>query len=481
MGKFSARILSNDELAFMKEKMEELLSKKGVVISHAEVLERVKEAGAEVDGTQVRFPKAIIDKALESVPREFTLAGVNPKYDMKFPHPDGLFYTRANTGGMYYLSEDNEYRNITIKDVTEWTKLVNTLEHVDFTCLPSTSGKEVPGETIDIHTLRNVLEHTEKHVWVQPYEGENVKYLIEMAQAFMGGEKELRERPIISLIACSTPSFEYKDMDMEIILQGSLNGVPLQPCSLPAAGANSPITWQGTALMASAEVMAMIIVSQLIAPGTPAVATPLPFAMDMLTTNTVQSPIEVTMARLAAIQLFQDGYGIPAHSYGTGSDSCILDAQNFVERTSLIQALAMSGTSVLGGAGQLEVAKTLSPLQLIIDNDIFGMAKKLVKGFEINEEILGFEELMGISHGQSFITLDHTFKYFKDTFRPQTFNRDSKQVWENKGAKDTIERAKEIFDNFKKNYEPVLVPSEKLEAMDKVVEKADKALAKSRK
>ena len=480
MTRLNIKILSNNEVEFMKNKLVELLSKKGVVISHPEVLKRIKEAGAEVDGTSVRFPKAIIEQALKSVPKEFTLAGIDPKHDLKFPQPDGIFYTRTNTGGMTYLSADNDYRNITLEDVKEWVRLVNCLDNINFVCLPSTTPKEVPGETIDIHTLRVVLENSKKHIWCQPYEGENVKYLIEMAQAFVGGKEKLKERPIISLIACSTPSFEYKDMDMEIILQGCLNGIPIQPCSLPAAGANSPITLQGTALMACAEVMAMIIVAQLITPGTPVIATPLLFAMDMLTTCTIQSPIEVTMGRVAAVQIFQDGYGIPAHSYGTGTDSCILDSQNFIERTSLAEMMALSGAAILGGAGQLEVAKTISPIQLIIDNDIFGMAKKLVKGFEINDETLGYQELMDISHSQSFITLDHTFRHFKDAYRPETFNRDSKTVWESKGAKDTIARAKEIFGNIKKEYKPFSIAEDKLSAINEVLEKADKILVKKK-
>lgn len=478
MAFLNCKILNAEELAIMKERLEELLSKKGFKISHTGVLKILKDAGAEVSDNHVRFPKSVIDEALKNVPKEFTLAGIDPANDLKFPHPEGLFYTRTNTGGMNYLTVEGECHNITLKEVVEWTRLVSYLDSIDFTCLPSTSEKDVPGETIDIHTLRAVLENSTKHIWVQPYEGENVKFLIELAQAFVGGEEELRKRPIISMITCSTPSFEFKDMDMEALFQSCKNGVPVQPCSLPAAGANAPVTLQGTALMASAEVMAQIIIAQIISPGLPVIATPLLFSMDMLTTCTVQSPIEVTLGRLAAMQLFEEGYGIPAHSYGTGTDSCILDSQNFIERTSLTHMMALCGASVLGGAGQLDVAKTISPIQLIIDNDIFEMTRRLKKGFVINDDTLGYKELMEIAEGESFITLDHTFRHFKDTVRLKTFNRDSKTVWENKGAKDSIAMAKEVFEQFKKEFVPREVAKEVLAAMDEVVIKADKKLVK---
>lgn len=473
----NAKILSANEVAFMKEKVETLLSTKGVKIDHPTVMKLLKEAGAQVDDSgTVKFPKAVIDQALKSVPKEFTLAAPDPQYDLKFPHPDGNFYTRTCTGGMNYLNENGDYHNITIEEVADWIKLINSLDNIDFCALPSTSGKSVPGKTLDIHTLRTTLEHSKKHIWVQPYEAENVKYLIELAQARVGGKEELKKRPIISFITCSVPPFQYKYMDMEALYQSCINGVPIQPCSLPAAGANAPITSQGIALLASTEVMAQIIMAQLIAPGLPVIATPLLFAMDMLTTYTLQSPIETTMGRMAAMQLFEEGFDIRAHSYGSGTDSFLLDGQSMVERTSLTHMMALCGASVLGGAGQLEVAKTISPLQLIVDNDIFGMTKKLLGGLEVNDDMVAWNEMLALTGAESFVDMDHTFEHFRDSLRLPTFNRDSKPNWVRDGSKDMLTRAKDVYQNIKENYQPLAVAGEVLKNMEEVVKQADDQL-----
>ncbi|WP_371372847.1 trimethylamine methyltransferase family protein [Sporomusa aerivorans] len=474
----NTKILTANELEFLKEKVETLLSAKGVKIDHPQAMEALRNGGAEVDTATglVKFPKTVIDKALQSVPKTFTLAAPDPQYDLTFPHPDGAFYTRTCTGGMNYLTAGGEYHNVTIAEVAEWSKLINSLPHIDFCALPSTSGKSVPGEAIDIHTLRTMLEHSKKHIWVQPYEAANVKYLLELAAARAGGKEELKKRPIISFITCSVPPFQYKYMDMEALYQSCLYGVPIQPCSLPAAGANAPVTPQGIALLASTEVMAQIIMAQLIAPGLPVIATPLLFAMDMLTTYTLQSPIETTMGRMVAMQLFEDGYNIPAHSYGTGTDSFLLDGQCMAERTSLAHMLALAGASVLGGAGQLEVAKTISPLQLIIDNDIFAMTKKLLRGLEINEDMLAWNEVMELTGKESFVDMDHTFEHFRDSLRLPTFNRDSRPNWVKAGSKDMLARAKDVYQNIMSTYEPSAVPAEVLRNMDEIVQQADKQL-----
>ena len=67
--------------------------------------------------------------------------------------------------------------------------------------------------------------------------------------AAAGGADKLREKPIVSFIACSVPLLTFKHMDAEILLRCARAGVPVQPCSLPTAGANTPVTAQGTALV----------------------------------------------------------------------------------------------------------------------------------------------------------------------------------------------------------------------------------------
>lgn len=476
----TSRILNNEQLDFMKDKLETILSERGVKVEHPEVLRMAKEAGADVSDLNVRFPKKLIEETLKKKPESFTLAGRDKQYDLKFPHPEGLFYTRTCTGGMNYYNENNEYHPITLKEAGEFTRLTSHLEHVDFCSIPSTQSKDVPPETLDIHTLRTVMENTSKHIWIQPYEKENVKYLIEIAAAVAGGKEKLKARPIISMIACSNTPLEYKAMDLEVILQCCKNGVPIQACALPTGGANAPVTSQGYALMAAAEVMAMVLLAQLVEPGTPVIATPLLFAMDMSTTYTLQSPIEVTMGRMVAMQLFTEGYGLPAHTYGTGSDSIILDGQNMIERTSVAHMVALAGASVLGGAGQLEVAKTISPLQLIIDNDIFGMVKQLKAGLEINDETLAFNEIKGLTGREAFIAMDHTFRHFREVSSPQTFFRDTRRSWEEQGSKDLVERSKDIYASLQQNHHNFDLPENVSSAIEKIIQRADRAIKRIR-
>lgn len=475
-GRIKYNVMSEQELALFKERMELLLEKRGVHMTHQAMKAALEKAGCPVEGDRVRFPKEIIKKAVAAVPEQFVLYAPDEDHNMTFPHPEGGFYTRTCTGAPQYLPAEGEKHPVNLEDTAQWFHLVNAMDNVDFVALPSTCSEEIPGTVIDVYTLEQALKISKKHIWIQPYEGANTKYLIDMCAAAAGGLDKLREKPIVSFISCSVPVLKFKDMDAEILYQCAMAGIPVQPCALPTAGANTPITAQGTALAACADVLAQIVMLELLCPGLPVIATPLLFSMDMQTTYTLQSNTEITFGRLLCMQAFEQGYGIPCHSYGTGTDSMTLDAQNMIERTSLIHAMALSDASVLGGAGQLETAKTISPLQLIIDNEIFGIARRLRSGLEVNDETMDFEELLEGDDEDGYIMSEHTLEYFGGIHRPELFYRGHLNTVED-GANNLESHARRVYEQvMRQPAEPVLTP-EREAAVHEVLLAAHKALA----
>ncbi len=475
-------VMSEQELQHMKDRAEQLLIERGVHLDHDEMLSALAEKGCVVDmeNKDVKFTKEGIDKALAAVPAEFTLYSPSGKYDLKFPNPTGDFYTRTNTGAPNYRTIDNQTHYVKPEEVVEWYKICNVMDQLDFVTLPSTSGEYVSEDAVDVWTLAEALKHSAKHIWVQPYEADNVKYLIELAQAFAGGADALREKPIISLISCSVPCLTYKHMDAEILWRAALEGVPVQPCSLPTAGANTPVTAVGTAFIACAEVLAQIIMLELLCPGLPVIATPLLFSMDMVSTYTLQSNTEITTARSIAMEFFENGYNIRAHSYGTGTDSVTLDEQNFIERTNLIDSMGLSAASILGGAGQLETAKTISPVQLIIDNEIFGIARRERAGLAVDDEAFDWDEVIaGIDKDPSFSYLmsEHTMRHYEEPHRPDMFNREGVVQWQRAGSKSLLQKAEEKFHEIMAADDVYGVSDEMAAMIDKICDEATKALS----
>jgi len=476
-------VMIDSELSFFKGEIERLLIERGVHLDHDEMLKDLAELGCKVDmdAREVKFTKELIDKAVKAVPEKFTLYSPSGQTDLVFPNPEGKFYTRTNTGAPKYLDIKGDTHYAKPEEVEEWFKLTNALENIDFVALPSTSGEYVPGDAVDVYTLEKALKYSAKHIWIQPYESANVKYLIDMSVAAAGGLEELQKKPIVSFIACSVPCLKFTHMDAEIMYQCAKAGIPVQPCSLPTAGANVPVTAQGTAFVACAEVMAMIVMLELLHPGLPVIATPLLFSMDMMTTYTLQANTEITIARSIAMELFENGYNIRAHSYGSGSDSLTLDAQNFIERTSLTDSMALSAASVLGGAGQLETAKTNSPIQLIIDNEIFGIAQRLRRGLDIDAEAINSEEIFACLDQDpsfSYLLSAHTSRHFMNPHRPDMFNRDGVAHFEADGCKTLTDKALDKYHEIMNAEETYVLAADKFAEVEKVLKLAHEALVK---
>ena len=71
------RLLSPEDVTRLHEKCLHVLINKGVSVEYPKALEILDKAGAQVDhATQmVRFPRDIIETALQSAPKSFTVMG----------------------------------------------------------------------------------------------------------------------------------------------------------------------------------------------------------------------------------------------------------------------------------------------------------------------------------------------------------------------------------------------------------------------
>jgi trimethylamine--corrinoid protein Co-methyltransferase len=476
---FDSRIsyLSEQELKLLCGKVFDLLEKRGVKMDHPEVVELLRKEGATVDRNLniVRFPKAFMEEQIEKAPKSFSLVGKNGKNPLALPRSDGTFYTRTNTGAQSWIEPDtNTYRRIGLADVAKWARLADGLENIGFCAFPVPD--DAPPPTADIYALRTMLQNTEKHIWVQPYTGESVEFLIQLAIAAAGGEDPLKANPLVSFIACSLSPLEFKHMDLDIILKCARFGIPIQPCSLPTGGATGPVTDPGIALLAAAEILAMLATAQVIQPGIPIVATPLIFSMDMSTGRSLQSSAESMRGAALAVQIIKRAFGIPVHTYGIGSDSPHIDAQSTIEGALRSMLIGMSGADILGGAGQIEVATTISPAQLVIDNEIFGIVRRILSRMTFDEENMAWEELMTVEPGGNFLSSTHTFRHCRDGLFPINFTRLAREGWEKEGKEDLVSRAAKFAKELMEKKEAPTLNEITIKEMDSIVRDADKQL-----
>lgn len=470
--------LTDEQINLMKERVFDLLADSGVKLDpHPELFDLLAAVGADVnrESGMVKFPRRVMKALLALAPGSFKLGARNPENSLALSRPDGTFYGRSAGGCPGWIDpETGAHEKVTTAKLGGWARLINHLE--DINLLSMLFCDDVPVETADVHALAVLLKHTDKSIWVQPYSSDSLDYLISLGQAAAGGGEKLASNPVISMIVCSLTPRTFKTMDLEAIMKSAKGGVPIQACSLPGAGGTSPVTLPGTVLLATAEILAMAAMAQAVKPGLPVVGCPIIFSTDMSTGRSLQSSVESMRAACMAVQLIKKVFGLPTHNYGTGSDSPIVDEQAAAESAMLAAWMAASGQDILGGAGQLEVATTASPLQLILDNEIVAMARRMVLPVHLNDEQLAWDVIAQTPPGQHFMTSEHTLKHCREGFSPNNFIRMTRDAWVRSEGKPLMERIRADYKRMMGMENTAAASSELAREIDAIVKAADKRL-----
>jgi trimethylamine--corrinoid protein Co-methyltransferase len=115
--------------------------------------------------------------------------------------------------------------------------------------------------------------------------------------------------------------------------------------------------------------------------------------------------------------------------------------------------------------------------KLVIDHEIIGMARRLVQGIDCSEDPLATAIIQQVGHRGNFLATKHTRQWFeKELFMPSAvIDRDTRQAWEEKGAKDTTQRAHERVEELIATYEPRELPSEVVKELEDITLRAAKA------
>ena len=438
------RFLDEMSIALLREKTFALLEEYGVAVIHEYAYSALLKAGAKQSSTpdRLRLPRELVKEALAQTPKETTLCGLSEKFDMHLPREDGGFIMRTGTGGHGYVDpRDDSYRKLDLQAVDDIAAVASGLDNIGFIAHPFVHG--VPEVTSDIHSYGRLRARTNKHCWMQPYQKENTEYLMKIAAIAAGGEAELRARPNSSVITTSFTPLEFKYMDTEVIVQAGKFGIPIHACSLPSGGGTAPLSAAGMVLMGAAEILGMMTMANIVSPGTPVIATPLMFTLDMRTGSALQSCVESQQAASMAVQLMGEGFGMMTHTYGAGSDTPDADHQSMAERTMLAETIALSGADILGGVGQLETATVFSPVQAVLDNEIGSMLRRFIRAPEVCDAAFNWDEVSNIRIGGHFLDSPHTISVCRDQVIPDVFLRDDRGDYEKSGRRTAFDAARE--------------------------------------
>lgn len=469
------RLLTKRDLHKIHEATIDILENVGVVIYEREALALLKDAGADVDCESgiVKIPGYLIEEAIKKSPSSVTLCGRNSKNDIILE--GRKVYTAGGADGIYVIDpENNKLRLATLKDLQDLTRLQDALDNIH-AIMGIVNPSDVSPIGVDRLRCCELIKNTEKHILRDAQGKDGVKDQIEIAALVVGSKEELRKRPIISFVDCTTSPLKHEKINTEVLIEAVKNGIPVIIESDVVAGATAPVTIAGALIVQNAEVLSGILIAQLINPGTPVIYGNMSSIMDMKTANVALGSPELGIIQVITAQLCQQYYKIPFMGCGGISDSKSVDAQASLEKTLTLMQAALAGTNLIHEmAGMLDSLFTVSYEQVVIDNEIMGAVYRVLKGIKVNDETLAANVIADVGPlGSHFLTKDHTRKFLRqEHWIPRILVRERRESWERRSSKSMQEMAREKVKMLLKENWPKPLEKDVVVRMEEIVKRA---------
>ncbi len=445
-------VVSEEGLTIIEHNADTILEQVGIdFVDYPNALTLLADAGAEVDGHRVRFPRGMCRKIVsENAPLSYIQHARNPERSVQIGGDATVF--APNYGSPFAFDLDNGRRYATLDDFENLVKLAYltpALHHSGGTvCEPVDTP--VPVRHLDMVYAH--IRYSDKPFMGSVTAGERADDSVDLARIAFGGD--LADRTVMtSLINASSPLV----WDATMLAAAEAYARANQACIITPfilAGAMSPVTAAGVAAQTLAEALAGMTFVQLVRPGAPVVMGSFASSMSMQTGAPTFGTPEPALV-LYVVAALARRLGVPFRSGGALCASKLPDAQAAYESQATIIPTIMGGVNfALHSAGWLEGGLTVGYEKFILDADQLGMMEVFSRGVDLSENGQAVDAILGNAPGQHFLGTAHTLANFETAFyRSTTADNSSFEQWSEEGSLDAAQRANTIWKQMLNDYE----------------------------
>jgi trimethylamine--corrinoid protein Co-methyltransferase len=470
----SLQVLSGDERAQVHEHTLKILAATGIRVNTAKGREILEAAGAEVDESTkiVRFPRALVEQALRSAPREFTLGARRPGWDLSM-----------NAGNCSLIADgeatttidrrSGEHRPTTFDDWLEATLLTDALDEfgVYWSMARGVEGDESIPNLVDYwkHLFRNFS----KHVQDASPKAEHAPWLLEVLQTVFGDKETIRRNHPFSFLICpeSPLAIEEQHTDAYLALLGW--DIPVAAMPMPTMGGTGPGNMISMTVLGNCEVLSTLCLIQAAAPGTPFIYAPVLGAMNPRTGMYSAGAIENALLASASVEMARY-YGLPAEGTGGGTDTYVPGIQAAYECALTAMMPVLSWPDLFVAPGLLGGSMILCLEQLVIDAEIFRMNRHAHRGILTGEEMWLDDVIDRVGPSGNFMAEKSTATGIRsgEWLLSKIGLHEPQIAWESSGKKDILEEAREKVEHTLSTHEPLALGEDVERELERLHERA---------
>ncbi|MEM7131464.1 MAG: trimethylamine methyltransferase family protein [Chloroflexota bacterium] len=471
--RLSLNVLDDHLISRIIDESISILAEIGMEIRSANLREQLLQRGLREDQSSKRllFPLDVVEKALSRAPESFTLYKRNGQ-----PHTviggDAVHFTPASSALKILDHRSGESRLATTADFVEYIRLVDGMEHIAYPSTAFSTNEDIDPQVSDAWRLYLCLIHSIKPVVSGAFTEHGVPRMGEMMALFCKDREELRARPMSIFTITATGNFRYSEDSCQNLLDCAEWGIPVEIVPVTLMGLIAPVTLVGAAVFHTVDVLAGVVMAQLIKPGTPVIFGGAPASFHMSEASAPMLGIEALHLDVIYAAIGKT-LKLPTQAYMALSDAKFLDAQAGAETFGSGLLAGLAGVNSVSGPGMLDYVLTFSLPKLVFDNELCGQIHHLLREVAPIDDLPTVELVKAQLADEHMLTSAHTLTHWpQQLYLPgQVFDRKNEDSWAKAGSKDLMQRATEEVEERLANYTPIDTSPDVDAEMRRLIEK----------
>ncbi len=428
-------LISEAELLQLHEATMEVLKSIGISTTCAKFRALLLDYGCREQNGRIIFTQDVIDNAMKTVPARWAITGRTGRHVLDLGRNNA--YAQACVGPPNILDLNTRLRrDVTLKDLQDFTRLIDALDHINIAS--PIFPRDVPQESIVTLETATLFRNTSKPIRLCLESHDEWPYIYDLLVAVAGSKEALREKGLGYFEVSPMSPLDYGQGPAEALMDIVEAGIPLGIDPAPTMGATSPITIAGTVAQHAAEILAGVMASQMLRPGSRVVMSPRAGAsMDMRSGVALWAAPEMGLGGALAVQLGRY-YNIPRGAGCFTGASKSPDAQSGFEHLYNALLPALIGFDIGGSAGSVDNVLIASYEMLVIDDEISSIVQRTVRGVQIDADKLAIPVIAEvIRSGGNFLEQKHTRKQLRagELWAPGISQRQPYDDWASTGRR----------------------------------------------
>ncbi|HEX9370964.1 MAG TPA: trimethylamine methyltransferase family protein [Roseiflexaceae bacterium] len=441
----SIQVISDELIVRVLDEARRILSEIGIQVRGPTMHQRLLDLGLTErdtvgDGRRMLFPPDVVDRAIAAAPRQFRLFTRDGA-----PHAtlggDRVHFVPGSSGLKILDHRTGETRLASTHDFVEYVRLCDGLEHIAYLAT-AFSTNDIEPQVSDAWRLYLALLNSQKPIVSGAFSEHGVPRMAEMMQLFRRDRADLIARPLSIFTITATGFFRYGEDSCQNLLDCVEYGIPVEIVPVTLMGLIAPVTLVGATVFHTADVLAGIVMAQLIKPGTPVLFGGAPATFHMKTAQSPMAAIEALYLDVAYVAVAKY-LGLPTQSYMALGEGKFIDAQAGAETFGGALLAALAGVNSVSGPGMLDYVLTFSLPKLVLDDELCAQALHFVRDLEIKDDLPTLDLVRGLLAEQHLLTHEHTLKHWPhELYLPgPVYDRANREQFARAGAKELIQRA----------------------------------------